>query len=86
MKIFSLICLIVGLMTCNVTFGAKLVGKDYPYYIFEDKGKIRYCLDPNPDYPSTPCWSNGIKTDCTVLPSEAGYIDCEEQPIIKEEG
>lgn len=55
-----------------------LVGKDYPYWIFDDKGVVRYCMEP--EYygqVTTPCWSYGVSTDCTILPKEDGYIDCD---------
>ena len=55
-----------------------LVGKDFPYWIFDDKGIIRYCEEP--EYygqVTTPCWSYGVRTDCVILTPEEGYINCD---------
>lgn len=57
-----------------------LVGKDFPYWIFDDAGKVRYCMEPDRvGQIYTPCWSNGIKTDCLILHEDDGYIDCKEE-------
>ena len=53
-----------------------LIDKDWPWYIFDDRGQIRYCKDPVPGKATTPCFTNGVKTDCVVLHPDAGYIDC----------
>ena len=81
MRIFNLLlvgtlCLIGASMPVQ---SAELTGKDFPYWIFSDKGLTRYCMEP--EYygqKTTPCFANGIKTDCVILMEEDGYIDCKD--------
>jgi len=59
---------------------AQLIGKDYPYYIFNDEGVLRYCEDPKEYGPTTTaCWTNGISIKCDVITPEEGYIDCKSE-------
>lgn len=58
--------------------GAELTGKDFPYWIFNDRGTTTYCFEPETiGQATTPCWAHGIKTDCKILPKWEGYIDCD---------
>ena len=56
---------------------AELTGKSYPYYIFNDNGVERWCMQPD-GYgdQATTCWTLGMETLCDVLKPEDGFIDC----------
>jgi len=77
MRAWYLVLFFVGSVSA-----ATLVEKDFPYYIFNDDGKIRYCMQPE-SYLSTttPCWTKGVKTQCKILKVDDGYIDCKENEL-----
>ena len=60
---------------------AELLDKDYPYWIFDDEGVVRYCMEPDVDDvagDTTPCFTGGVKTDCKLLEATDGFIDCKK--------
>lgn len=73
--ILGVLCLVGVTIPAN---SAEFMYRDYPYYIFNDKDTIRWCIDPVEGAATTDCWTEGKKTECIVLPPEQGYIDCRD--------
>ena len=68
------------ILSIGIVQAAELVGRDFPYYIFQDDGALRYCMQPDgPDVKTTSCWTGGVETVCKILPIESGYIDCRNE-------
>jgi len=71
--------LLVLILSVGIVQAAELIGRDFPYYIYQDEGKLRYCKQPDsPQQSHQSCWSNGVETMCKIVPIDAGYIDCND--------
>ena len=81
--VVGILCLIGAALPVQ---SAELTGKDFPYWIFNDEGVTTYCMEPDRiGQIYTPCWANGIKTDCIILHEEDGYIDCKKNEVLPPE-
>jgi hypothetical protein len=61
---------------CIPVDAAEYLGRDYPYFIYNDDGAIRYCMVPELEDTHMDCWANGIKQSCKITNADTGYIDC----------
>lgn len=56
---------------------AERLADDYPYFVFQDGNKIRYCMEPaTVTATRIDCWANGIKETCDIVSPDQGWIDC----------
>lgn len=76
-----MIILIIGIWadTAEGNMFAIKTGYDDPYNIFlEESGKVRYCMENDPNKTTTSCWSLGIETICEIVSPLKGYVECKD--------
>ena len=74
-----IICLLcaVGLWAASAN-SAELTGFEYPYWVLNDNGVIRYCMIADETDTTLDCWAGGNMTVCKLLTPAEGFIDCKD--------
>lgn len=77
--VLAVLC-VMGFIAGNTQVAAaEMIGKSYPYYIFQDGDVVRWCEDPANYAKEATCWTKGVASICEVLPKDEGYLGtCKE--------